>query len=264
MRQPSFLLALCVAGLAWSGRALAITSPCTLNTVGLPCDPDGNGPATECEGVCWVGANRQPTCQSLASLGMQVNDVTGRICGDATGQDCARSCVNGQCVTENASVGTACRPTATSNTCDGLCTLSSALSPTCLAVAVCSNVGLNACVLHACGFDDNTTGCQDYPLPRGTTCDDGLSCTSGDACNAAGDCVPAVNNCGGGGAPGATGGRTGLAGRGPTGTGGFVGTVSRGPADITGGGCSTGGRASSAWGYGLLLLLGLCTTRRRR
>jgi len=164
MREPSFLLAFCVAGLAWSGRALAITSPCTLDTVGLPCDPDGNGPATECGGVCWVGANRQASCQSLGSLGMQVNDVTGRICGDATGQDCSRSCVNGQCVDENARLATACRPTATSNTCEGLCTLIGG-NPTCDPVDACSSAGLNGCVLRGCGFDDNTTGCEDYPLP---------------------------------------------------------------------------------------------------
>jgi hypothetical protein len=194
---------------------------------------------------------------------MQVNDVTGRICGDATGQDCSRSCVNGQCVNENARLATACRPTAMPNTCDGPCTLIGG-NPTCDPVTACANAGLNACVLRACGFDDNTTGFEDYPLPDGTTCDDGLSCTSGDACSNNGQCIPTTNNCGG--ATGATGGRTGVAGRGAIGTGGFAATatVTSGPVDITGGGCSTGGRTSSALGFGLLTFLGLCISRRRR
>ncbi len=259
----------------------AITGACSLQTVGLPCDPDGGGGATECEGVCWIGVDRQPACVAVATLGLTNVDLNGRICGDSAGQDCGRSCENGQCVAKNARLGSACRPNGQSTTCDGLCTLIGG-QPQCDPVTACADVNADGCALHACGFDDNTTGCQDYPLSDGTTCDDGQSCTTGDACDGRGACVPEVNNC----APGGTGGGPGTGGGGPgaggssTGgaaaTGGAATTGGRSgggpgpsepddptPIEITGGGCSVGGAAGASGVGGLLLLLGLGAMRRR-
>ncbi len=254
----------------------AITGACSLQTVGLPCDPDGGGGVTECEGVCWIGADRQPACVAVASLGMTNVDLNGRICGDSAGQDCGRSCENGQCVAKNARLGSACRPDGRSTTCDGLCTLIGG-EPQCDPVTACADVNADGCSLHACGFDDNTTGCQDYPLSDGTTCDDGQSCTTGDACDGRGACVPEVDNCGPGntgGGPGTGGGGPGTGGAATTGGASTTGGRSGGgpgpsepddptPVEITGGGCSVGGAAGASGAGGLLLLLGLGALRRR-
>jgi MYXO-CTERM domain-containing protein len=239
-----------------------ITSACTLQTLGLPCDPDQAGAATECGGVCWVGADQQAACFTLEDMGMAVTDLNGRICGDSVGQNCGQSCENGVCVTKNARLGTACRPTASSSTCEGLCTLSGGV-PFCDTVTVCADTPrVEGCILQACGFGDNTTGCQEYTLAAGTTCSDGLACTSGDTCDVSGACVPTTNNCGGAGGQGGAGGEpggsagtagtaTGGAATGGTATGGSAGTATGGSAGKAGSaGTATGGSAGKAGSAG--------------
>lgn len=132
----------------------AITSGCRLSTVGLPCDPDGNGAASECEGVCWIDDAALVTCLPVADVNMITTDLNGRICGDVEGRNCGRSCENGECVDKNARLGTACRPTNNSSSCDGVCTLVGG-APACDQVTVCGDVAIadDGCSLRACNFD---------------------------------------------------------------------------------------------------------------
>lgn len=143
----------------------AITSMCRLSTVGLPCDPDGAGDATECEGLCWVDDAALVSCRPVAELDMTAIDLNGRICGDVEGRNCGQSCENGQCVDKNARLGTACRPTNNSSTCEGVCTLADG-EPTCDTVTVCGNVGISedGCELTACNFDEFQSGCRVFEL----------------------------------------------------------------------------------------------------
>lgn len=143
----------------------AITSNCRLSTVGLPCDPDGNGAASECEGVCWIDDGAFVSCLPVAQVNMIVTDLNGRICGDVEGRDCSQSCENGECVDKNARLGTACRPNNNSSTCEGVCTLSGG-EPFCDEVTVCGNVGISddGCTLTACDFESFEAVCKDYPL----------------------------------------------------------------------------------------------------
>lgn len=143
----------------------AITSACRLATVGLPCDPDGAGEATECEGLCWADDSAEVSCRPVAELNMAVVDLNGRICGDGPGNNCGRSCENGVCVDKNARLGTACRPNNNSNACEGACTLEGG-EPKCDSVTVCSSVGISddGCELRACNFDSFEVGCMVYEL----------------------------------------------------------------------------------------------------
>lgn len=134
----------------------AITSGCRLSTIGLPCDPDGSsGAASECEGVCWIDDAALVTCMPVADVNMITTDLNGRICGDVEGRDCSRSCENGNCVDKNARLGTACRPTNNSTSCDGVCTLIGG-TPACDAVTVCDDVRIadDGCALRACNFNE--------------------------------------------------------------------------------------------------------------
>lgn len=142
-----------------------ITAQCRLSTVGLPCDPDGSGAATECEGVCWLDDAALVGCLPLASLNLATTDLNGRICGDVEGRNCGRSCENGECVDKNARLGTACRPRNNSTTCEGVCTLVAG-EPTCDEVTVCENVEVatDGCSLQACNFETFEPGCQAYSL----------------------------------------------------------------------------------------------------
>lgn len=143
----------------------AITTACRLATVGLPCDPDGAGEATECEGLCWADDSAEVSCRPVAELNMAVVDLNGRICGDGPGNNCGRSCENGACVDKNARLGTACRPNNNSNACEGACTLEGG-EPKCDAVTVCASVGISddGCELRACNFDSFEMACIVYEL----------------------------------------------------------------------------------------------------
>jgi hypothetical protein len=143
----------------------AIVSNCRLSTVGLPCDPDGNGAASECEGVCWIDDGAFVSCLPVAQVNLTVTDLNGRICGDVEGRDCSQSCENGECVDKNARLGTACRPNNNSSTCEGVCTLTGG-EPACDEVTVCSNVGISddGCSLTACNFETFEPACKVFEL----------------------------------------------------------------------------------------------------
>jgi hypothetical protein len=195
----------------------AVTTACRLATLGLPCDPDGAGEATECEGLCWADDQAEVSCRPVAELNMAVVDLNGRICGDGPGNNCARSCENGVCVDKNARLGTACRPNTNSNACEGACTLEGG-EPKCDTVAVCASVGISddGCELRACNFDSFELGCITYELENpvceaskippvvvvdaggsSTTSDDvrdGGSVTGGDAGQSTGDAAVTSTN----------------------------------------------------------------------
>lgn len=143
----------------------ALTSACRLQTVGLPCDPDGQGSATECEGLCWVDDSAQVSCVPVAAANLIETDLNGRICGDEQGRDCSRSCENGECVAKNARLGTACRPGPNTTTCDGVCTLLGG-EPVCDEVDVCDDVEISddGCSLTACNFESFEQGCTTTEL----------------------------------------------------------------------------------------------------
>lgn len=149
----------------------AISSNCRLSTVGLPCDPDGNGAATECEGVCWIDDAALVSCLPVADVNMITTDLNGRICGDVEGRNCGRSCENGECVDKNARLGTACRPNNNSSTCDGVCTLIGG-NPACDEVTVCGSVAISddGCTLRACNFETFEDGCKMFELDN-AVCD---------------------------------------------------------------------------------------------
>ncbi|HMJ13948.1 MAG TPA: hypothetical protein VK524_21170, partial [Polyangiaceae bacterium] len=100
-------------------QSAAITTACAERTFGMPCDPDGAGSATECQGICWLNAAGSPACLGVAAVGMTATNLNGRVCGDATGSDCGQSCENGACVNLNARVGSACIVAGIGNTCGG-------------------------------------------------------------------------------------------------------------------------------------------------
>src|ERR1044071_4475674 len=59
----------------------AISNACTLQTIGLPCDPDGPGkPKLECEGICYLGLDGLVACVPVPS-----NSLDGVICGTTNG-----------------------------------------------------------------------------------------------------------------------------------------------------------------------------------
>ncbi len=101
----------------------AVTAPCSDLLIGMPCDPDGAGAKTECEGLCWLDTNAQVVCRAVTDLGMTADSLNGRICGSPDASDCSRSCDSGSCSDRNASVASACRPAAGEHVCAGACTL---------------------------------------------------------------------------------------------------------------------------------------------
>ena len=59
----------------------AITTACSFDTLGLPCDPDGPaGAKLECEGVCVIGQSGYVTCTAAAA-----NSMNGIVCGTTNG-----------------------------------------------------------------------------------------------------------------------------------------------------------------------------------
>lgn len=263
-----------------------LTSVCRLETVGLPCDPDGDGSATECEGLCWVDDAAEVSCLALAAVNLVETDLNGRICGDELGRDCSRSCENGECVEKNARLGTACRPGPNSTSCDGVCTLADG-EPVCDEVSVCDEVAISedGCVLTACNFESFEQGCTTVELSNpvceasqvepdvdasaelpdaGTDSDAGSQPTerSDASVTSADEPTSVVRDAG------VTTSTTTGVGSTSSGDAGSVvdgGTPSRTPVRVVGGACSVvSPTQSELGGVGLLALLGSLVARRRR
>lgn len=275
----------------------AIASNCRLSTVGLPCDPDGAGDATECQGVCWIDDAAFVSCLPVAQVNLTVTDLNGRICGDVEGRDCGQSCENGACVEKNARLGTACRPNNNSSTCEGVCTLIGG-EPACDEITVCSNVGISAdgCSLTACNFESYEDGCIEYTLENSVCeasqvpvieagvssepADAAVSADAGDAASNFSDAAtgvadaapnqtstssestPAMSEA----RPDAAAARSDAGESSePVGDGGAVFTPYRSPTKVVGGACSTApGRAGAGGVVLMLAALGLVGTWRRR
>jgi hypothetical protein len=173
--------------------AEAISSTCTADTIGLPCDPDGPiGPLQECQGACKIATTGLPACVSF-----NVVSLNGRPCGSTNGVGnaaCQNSCQNGSCL-PGVPKGAACRPTTANNPCEGQCVAVSTPSGEvgqCLPLVPTPTTpctyGRDDCKFLGCNTA-NVTQCVTENLTGGTLCDDGNECTISDKCSNVGVCV---------------------------------------------------------------------------
>jgi MYXO-CTERM domain-containing protein len=162
----------------------AITAACNLDTIGLPCDPDGpGGTKLECEGVCGIATSGLVSCQAVAT-----GTLDGVVCGTTNGvgdNACKRHCSGKTCLAANAPEGAACRPTNKSNPCEGSCD----------GAGQCDNLGGSACTFgrqeQLCKFDScnfaDVSECLTKNLARNTLCSDADACSIS-RCNGVGAC----------------------------------------------------------------------------
>jgi hypothetical protein len=163
----------------------AITTACNLDTIGLPCDPDGPaGAKLECEGVCAIAVSGLVTCRTVVT-----GTLDGVVCGTSAGVGdaaCRRYCSGKTCLNSNAPQGAACRPNSKSNPCEGQCD----------GAGKCAALGDVACTFgregQLCKFDTcdfaDSSRCLIKNLSRNTLCSDADACSIG-KCNAVGVCV---------------------------------------------------------------------------
>src|SRR5262245_51358384 len=85
----------------------AVTGACGPGHFQAPCDPDGAGPLSECEGICLLDMSRTMACLKITDVG--IPNLNGRVCGSPNSTDCTHSCQNGACAVQPASNGTACQ-----------------------------------------------------------------------------------------------------------------------------------------------------------
>lgn len=164
----------------------AITAACNLDTIGLPCDPDGPaGSKLECEGVCGIATNGLVSCQNVVA-----GTLDGVICGTTNGvgdNACKRHCSGKTCMAVNAPEGAACRPTNKSNPCEGSCD----------GAGHCDNLGASACTFgrqeQLCKFDScnfaDVSECLTKNLAKNTLCSDADACSIS-RCTGNGVCSP--------------------------------------------------------------------------
>ncbi|HTJ83455.1 MAG TPA: hypothetical protein VL400_17165, partial [Polyangiaceae bacterium] len=136
--------------------AQEISNPCNASTFNAPCDPDGNGALSECEGVCRFAGGTM-TCQTVTSLGMASSDLNGRLCGTGVANDCSKNgttCSNGACLDTNGANtavpdGTACQHSSQEVYCSGQC-----LAGTCALLTPACTYGVDpdpgACGWNTC------------------------------------------------------------------------------------------------------------------
>ena len=160
----------------------AVVGPCTMNTVGMPCDPDGpTGPKLECFGVCRISWTGLPFCAPAAP-----NTLDGLACGTATGVGhaiCQNRCQAGACVNIAAAAGAGCRPQDSSSPCDGACNGAGV----CVPVAQPCAHKRDVCEFKTCDLKQ-VTSCKTVALGAGTICSTGDKCTVGQTCDASGSC----------------------------------------------------------------------------
>ena len=267
------------------GTATQAVSTCGDATFGAPCDPDGTGPLSTCQGACYVARTGGISCMTLTAIGWDANTLDGRVCGPL-GSECNMVCSSGAC---NAlgdgglsqSNGQACRAPSTTqvlgNTCSGACE-----NGACLPIADACRYGRQSagpgnCSFSACDFSEPHK-CVSYPLLADSACNDADFCTGNDRCQpsdaainpvcmgtrqpicpADGGAVGGAGGVGFGGFGGLTGGTGGIgfggigAFGGATGGGGRAGTSAGGGAGTSNAGTSgtsQGGRAGASGGAG--------------
>jgi len=163
----------------------AITAACNLNTIGLPCDPDGPAkPLLECEGVCAIALTGLVACQAV-----KPNALDGVVCGTSAGVGdaaCKRHCSGKACLATNAPAGSACRPTSKATPCDGMCDGSGSCGA--IGASAC-DFGRNdqLCTFATCNFK-NASECKTALLLKNTLCSDANACSIA-RCDAKGACT---------------------------------------------------------------------------
>jgi hypothetical protein len=183
----------------------SVSLGCSDNTFNAPCDPDGFGPLSECEGVCRLDAKGGMACFAVTSLGGTPADLDGRLCGTPSSNDCGylgRLCQSGKCVDPNGigerlPDGIPCQPNAWSHLCDGACKNGFCQG---LGKATCpygrGGVGAATNCLFATCDPHSPTTCVSLPLAKATLCDDGSVCTvAPDSCDGAGTCSGPALDC---------------------------------------------------------------------
>lgn len=161
----------------------AITTACSFDTIGLPCDPDGPaGAKLECEGVCAIGKDGYALCQAVVT-----GTLNGVVCGANNGigaAACKHVCSGRACLVQDAALGTACRPDNNSSPCEGQCDGAGA----CTKLATPCTFGRvdQLCKFDTCNFTNAKT-CVTNNLRSNTTCSDQDACSIG-KCNS-GVCV---------------------------------------------------------------------------
>ena len=200
-------------GPASASKSQALVNGCRLPTVGAACDPDGDGPASSCEGICIIDETKDnsPQCVPTSTT---AND--GMPCGELVDEhvDCTRSCRAGVCTTTIADDFKPCMPSGSpyySAVCEGECR-----------AGACEKLSKPH---HCPAIGDSGT---DGPIPIESELDSGGGPSGGGGGSSGG-------GDGGGGGTGDDAGATG--GGGSTGGGGGTGD----DAGTAGGGGSTGG-----------------------
>lgn len=166
----------------------AITAACNVNTIGLPCDPDGpTGALLECEGVCTISTSGLAQCSTLKAAGLK--NLDGVVCGNSGGVGdgaCALHCLGRTCLVSPAPAGAACRPTAANAPCDGQCDGSGV----CTSITTPCEYGRRSqlCKFDTCSFV-HATSCTTQNLLPNTLCSDDTACKIG-ACDPGGSCIP--------------------------------------------------------------------------
>lgn len=162
----------------------AITTACSLATLGLPCDPDGPGkPLSECEGVCWFATTGLVTCAPV-----KTGSMDGISCGTQAGvgdNACKHFCSGKTCLAATASAGTACRPNSGAGICEGQCDGGGHCAP----IAQPCPEGRNEqlCTVNFCDQKD-ATKCTVLNLSKNTICSDANACSIS-SCNGLGVCI---------------------------------------------------------------------------
>lgn len=135
-----------------------------------------------------AGGGLVVNCQRV-TLG--TND--GKICGSSGSSDCSKQCKDSACVS-TAPDGAACRPSGVfgADICDGQCK-----AGVCVALLdseKCPDNKIGDCTYDFCDAK-KSTACTKYNLPKGYSCNDMASCTTGDVCDGAGKCAGTPKVC---------------------------------------------------------------------
>jgi MYXO-CTERM domain-containing protein len=166
-------------------KAEAITAACNLDTIGLPCDPDGPaGAKLECEGNCGIATNGLVACIAVVA-----GVLDGVVCGTTNGVGdaaCNRYCSGKTCLAADAPAGAACRPSSKSNPCEGQCDGAGKCDKV---AGIACDFGRDEqlCKFATCDFA-NSKQCVTKNLRKNTLCSDTDACSIG-LCSSAGVCV---------------------------------------------------------------------------
>jgi hypothetical protein len=183
--------------------------PCTESSYGMPCDPgDGNA----CAGVCQPDFSKTDapmaclTADAATLARLKLSTLDGIDCAPTSqpGTDCTHACSAGACVLKNAASGSACIPSsdvdgglASTTVCGGACDGNGACGAVGNACAKYGRGELGFCLYTACNAAANTTSCEQFPNPTGTSCSSGDVCMTGETCTAQAACTGGtlVPNC---------------------------------------------------------------------